>query len=71
MSCAIRCHRCKQWIGESREEMELVGLFKDPRECERLPAPRDTWRCKACGWANVFRPVAATAYRKLELKAGT
>ena len=50
--------------------MELVGLFRDPRERARLPEPRDTWRCKACSWANVFRVVqmASPNWRTIETK---
>lgn len=57
-SFQLRCHRCHQWLGESSEPMELVGLFKDPRQRECIREPRNTWRCKACGSANVFRPTS-------------
>jgi len=53
-------------MGESREPMELVGMFKAPRDVEAVPGPRDTWRCKSCGWANVFRPISD--WRDVEVK---
>lgn len=61
MSQQVHCHRCKQWLGESSRVLELVGLFKDPRQRERVAEPRDTWRCRACGWANVFLPAGRIA----------
>lgn len=66
----LRCHHCKQWLGESSQPLELVGLFKDPRQRERIQIPRDTWRCRACGWANVFAPAASGSWRDVELKRG-
>ena len=55
-------------MGEASEAMELVGLFKEPRDVERMALPRDTWRCKSCGWANVFRRVGSRAWRDVETK---
>jgi hypothetical protein len=52
----LRCHHCGQsFLGESSSALVFVGMFKDPRERERITAPRDTYRCKSCGWANVFQ----------------
>jgi hypothetical protein len=51
----LRCHHCTQWLGETSRSLAFVGMFKDPRQRERVAAPRDTWRCKSCGWANVFQ----------------
>lgn len=65
----LHCHRCKQWLGESSRPVELVGLFKEPRQREIIAVPRETWRCKACGWANVFVG-AAQDWANVELKRG-
>jgi hypothetical protein len=54
-SVQLHCHHCSTWLGEAREALTFVGMFKDPRERERVPGPRDTYRCKRCGWANVFQ----------------
>lgn len=66
----LRCHHCKQWLGEAPGPMELVGLFKDTYAVEQVTPPRYTWRCKACGWANVFRTAATglASWREVELK---
>jgi hypothetical protein len=66
----LRCHHCKQWLGESSVPLELVGMFKDPRQRERVEEPRDSWRCKACGWVNVFQAPGATSgsWRDVEVK---
>lgn len=69
----IRCHRCSSWIGEAKDPMELVGIFKVVRDVELIRAPRNTWRCKSCGWANVFRvaePAGNGKWRDVELKEG-
>ena len=70
----MRCHHCHQWVGESSAPMDFVGMFKDPRDRSMIPEPRDTYRCKHCGWANVFRPVAVNGgrqtWRAIELKRG-
>lgn len=62
----LRCHRCSAWIGESPGPMELVGIFKNARDRECLPGPRSSWRCKGCGWVNVFEP--HPDWRALEVK---
>jgi hypothetical protein len=54
-SVQLHCHHCSTWLGEARETLTFVGMFKDPRERERVTGPRDTYRCKRCGWANVFQ----------------
>jgi hypothetical protein len=46
--------------------MELIGMFRRPRDREQIPAPRDTWRCKGCGWVNLFESVQPG--RSLETK---
>ena len=51
----LRCHHCTRFLGESSTALTFVGMFKDPRERERVSVPRDTWRCKSCGWCNVFQ----------------
>lgn len=66
----LRCHHCSQWIGESPEPLEFVGLFKNPRDREMVSVPRVSYRCGKCGWLNVFRGVGA-AWRRMELKTGT
>jgi hypothetical protein len=58
-SVQLHCHHCSTWIGEAREALTFVGMFKDPRERERVASPRDTWRCKRCSWVNVFQSQAA------------
>jgi hypothetical protein len=58
-SVQLHCHHCSTWLGESRESLTFVGMFKDPRERERVPQPRDTYRCKRCGWVNVFQATDA------------
>ncbi len=71
-SVQLHCHHCSTWLGESREALTFVGMFKDPRERERVAGPRDTYRCKRCGWANVFLAAeqAPRAWRDgIELKA--
>jgi hypothetical protein len=60
-SVQLHCHHCQRWLGESRESLAFVGMFKDPRQRERVTEPRDTWRCKSCGWANVFQVSDAPA----------
>ena len=71
-SVQLHCHHCQRWLGESRETLTFAGMFRDPRQRERISEPRDTWRCKSCGWANVF-VVLGTAVREwrdgIELKA--
>lgn len=47
--------------------LDFVGMFKDPRDRAMLPEPRDSYRCKSCGWINCFRP-AALSWRSVELK---
>ena len=67
----LHCHHCQRWLGECRESLTFVGMFKDPRERERVSEPRDTYRCKSCGWANVFLATANAAlrdWRAVELK---
>jgi hypothetical protein len=56
VSFELRCHHCSSWLGESREPLKHRGSFETPRDREVLPEPRDSWRCKGCGWVNVFRP---------------
>lgn len=58
-------------MGEASEPMELVGLFKEPRDVERLTEPRDTWRCKSCGWANVFRRARSRSWHEIETKGAS
>lgn len=68
----LRCHHCSSWIGEAQQAMQLVGVFKSPRDRERIEGPRDTWRCKGCGWVNVFHPMndtrQASSWRDVEIK---
>ena len=73
-SVQLHCHHCQRWLGEARDSLTFVGMFKDPRQRERVEGPRDTYRCKSCGWANVFQSPANAAIREwrdgIELKAG-
>ena len=73
----VHCHRvaCGVWIGESREPLEFSGVFRSAKEREHIPAPRYSWRCKGCGWTNIFRPASPVAVtgrdgRRIELKRG-
>lgn len=54
-SIQINCHHCTRWIGESRTPLTFAGMFKEPQDRSRIDEPRDTYRCKSCGWVNVFR----------------
>jgi hypothetical protein len=68
----IHCHKCSAWIGEASGPMEVVGVFKVARDSDRIPAPRQTWRCKGCGWVNVFHASKTErhgSWRDVELKA--
>jgi hypothetical protein len=67
-SVQLHCHHCQRWLGEARESLTFVGMFKDPRDRERLAEPRDTYRCKSCGWANVFQTAAVRDWREVETK---
>jgi len=67
----LHCHHCQRWLGETSESLMFVGMFKDPRQRERLSDPRDTYRCASCKWVNVFQSSANAAtrdYRDVELK---
>ena len=71
-SVQLHCHHCSTWLGETASSLVFVGMFKDPRERERVQEPRDTYRCKRCGWANVFQTQANATmrdYRSIDLKA--
>ena len=72
----LYCHHCSQWVGESSDPVTLVGMVRDPRDRNLVPSPRNTWRCKSCGWVNIFRVVAVPAphvpdWRTVELKQRT
>ncbi len=67
----LHCHHCQRWIGETSQSLVFVGMFKDPRDRERVEGHRDTYRCPSCKWSNVFQsPAAATFrdYRHVETK---
>lgn len=68
---SLRCHHCSHWIGEADRPMQIVGVFKDRRQRERIPC-RNTWPCGKCGWSNVFEPAAKgetpADWRTVELK---
>jgi len=42
-------------MGETSSSLTFVGMFKRPEDRSMVEAPRDTWRCKSCGWVNVFQ----------------
>ena len=70
MSQPVRCHHCSStFIGETSQSLVFVGMFKDSHDKDYIPGPRDTYRCKACGWINVFKPQAVRDYRNIDLKA--
>jgi len=60
-SIQLHCHHCSTWLGESVESLTFVGMFKDPRDRERVEGPRATYRCKRCSWVNLFQPSANAA----------
>lgn len=68
---AIRCHHCSHWVGEADRPMQIVGVFKNRRLRERIPA-RNTWSCQNCGWSSVFEPAPkgepSADWRTVELK---
>ena len=71
MTVQLHCHHCQRWLGEARESLTFVGMFKDPRDRELVQGPRSTYRCKSCAWSNVFQSAANDAtrdYRAVELK---
>ena len=72
-SVELRCHHCTQWLGETSRSLVFVGMFKSPQDRQRVDGPRDTYRCKGCGWVNVFQGTASAAIRdyraNIELKA--
>lgn len=51
--------------------MQIVGVFKNRRLRERIPA-RNTWSCQNCGWSSVFEPAPkgepSADWRTVELK---
>jgi hypothetical protein len=51
---AIRCLRCKQWIGETDDQLELVGIGRGREFAEMYEGLKRIWKCK-CGWMMVFR----------------
>lgn len=66
----LHCHHCQRWVGETSQSLVFVGMFKAPHDRARVDGARDVWRCKSCGWVNVFQPAAVRDYRDIELKAG-
>jgi hypothetical protein len=72
-SVQLHCHHCQRWLGETSQSLTFAGMFKDPRHRERLAEPRDTYRCKSCGWANLFVAAADAPIREwragIDLKA--
>jgi hypothetical protein len=63
----LLCHHCSHWMGESSEPLEFLGMFKNPSDRNRVDGPRSSWRCKSCGWVNVFRKLVG-GRRPLETK---
>jgi hypothetical protein len=69
---ALRCHHCTKLMGEASRPLVFMGMFRLPQDRAYKPAPRDTYRCKGCGWVNVFQPedTLGRGYRgDIELKA--
>ncbi len=64
----LRCHHCTQWLGETSRSLVFVGMFRDPRQRDRVEGARDSYRCKGCGWLNIFQ-AATRDYRAIEIKA--
>lgn len=67
----LRCHHCTQWLGETSQSLSFTGMFHAPQDREWVEGQRDTYRCKGCGWVNVFKPVANAAmrdWRNVEIK---
>lgn len=50
----VRCFRCKQYIGETDDRVELVGIGRGRELTDMITSPKRIWKCK-CGWANVFK----------------
>lgn len=75
-SFEIRCHHCgNKWIGESSRVMRFVGQVESPRLRELAIGPRDSWRCKSCGWVSIFVPAESetkprAGWRAVEVKTG-
>ena len=69
----LHCHHCQRWLGETSQSLVFVGMFKDPHDRQRVEGARDTYRCKSCGWVNVFQSQANAAMRDyrhdIQLKA--
>ena len=68
MSFQLRCHNCSSWLGEAREPMKFRGCVESPKDREYVAGPRDTWRCKGCGWSNIFGPFTEAEARKAAIE---
>lgn len=51
---AIRCFRCHQFMGETDEAIEFVGIGRGREFTDMIVAPKRTMKCK-CGWMNVYK----------------
>lgn len=70
-STQLHCHYCTHWLGESSESVQFVGMFQRPKDREKVPEPRDTYRCGSCRWVNVFRRMegrSSVDWQRMELK---
>lgn len=55
--CELRCHHCTHALRGTKYPAVFVGMFK-PIGQRVYVGPGDTYRCKGCGWVNVFQPPA-------------
>lgn len=69
-SVQLHCHHCTTWLGESESPLTFVGMFKDPQDRNYLPAPRNTYRCKRCGWVTVFWGGGGGGVRRRAVEVG-
>lgn len=50
----IRCFRCHQFIGETDDAIEFIGVGRGKEFTDMAAGPKRTMKCK-CGWINVYR----------------
>lgn len=51
---SVRCFRCNQFVGETDDRIELVGIGRGRDFVELIGGPKRTWKCK-CGWTNIYK----------------
>lgn len=71
MSRQLYCPNCSHWLGESSAALTFAGMFEGPQLRHNVSEPRDTYRCKSCGWITVFRSTPRSSdanWRIMQLK---